>query len=156
MIQVPQALNPIDLTAGCVTTNGGVTTDIISLKGATRAFAVFQLTQAAAHATTISLRQSTDNTTGTTAAGPTCNIWSNLDTATSDTKVKVTSGASYAVSTATKKMQVIFEIDPASLTEGYPYVYFTVADSSQATNFVAGQLFVEEGYQQATPATRLS
>ncbi|MEY4634802.1 MAG: hypothetical protein RJA55_600 [Acidobacteriota bacterium] len=138
------------------TTNASLTSDTISLKNALKAWAVFNFTQAAGHATTPTLRQATDVANGTTAAGPTCRIWVNEDTAATDTLVAATAGASVAVTNDIKNKMVVFEIDPASLTEGYDCVYFTIATSSQATNFVTATMYIEPRYQQATPPTAIT
>jgi hypothetical protein len=50
---------------------------------------------------------------------------------------------------------VVFEIDPASLTDGYPCVYCTIATSAQATNFVAGEFLIQTNFAQATPPTAI-
>jgi hypothetical protein len=69
--------------------------------------------------------------------------------------VERTAGASYAVSTAATNMQVVFEIDPAALTDGYDCVYCTIATSSQATNFVSGEWIIQTNFAQATPPTAI-
>jgi hypothetical protein len=152
--QLPAQIPPKQLT-NPVTTNGGVTTAVFGLKGVLKAWAVFDLTQAVGQATVISLKQATTVAAGTNKAGPTVPIWANEDTAASDTLVKQTSGASYTVTNNIKHKQVVFEIDPILLdvAGGYPYVYFTVSDSAQATNFVSAALYPFQSYQQATPPT---
>lgn len=150
MIHLTHDFKIVDATAGAVTTNGGVTSDVVSCKNAIKAWIVLQFTQAVGHATVVSVRQATDVAAGTNAAGPTCNIWANETTAASDTLVKQTSGATYTLTADVKKKQVIVEVDPAAFTAGYDCLYFTVSDSSQATNFVAGQFFLETRYPQAT------
>jgi hypothetical protein len=83
--------------------------------------------------------QATSIAAGTNKAGPTVDIWANEDTAATDTLVKQTAGASYAVTNNIKNKQVVFEIDPTRLdgNNGYDCIYFTIATSSQATNFVS-------------------
>ena len=154
---------PMSLPVNCkivqltspVTSNGGVTTDCVSMRDALKAWAVFDMTQAVGHATTIALRQATDFAIGTNAAGPAVPVWTNNDTVATDTLVKQTPAASQAVAADVKHKQVVFEIDPALLTAGYPCIYFTVSDSSQATNFVSATVYLWDRYQQATPPTAI-
>jgi hypothetical protein len=156
-INLPEQFKIVDATAGPVTTNGGVTGDYVSLKNAVEAYLVLQFTQAAAHATSIQPTKATAVAgTGATNITVSQQIWSNLDTATSDTLVARTAATSYALPSTTKKMQVIFRIDPQSLGSDYDVLGFTVSDSSQATNFVSGQYFILERYQQATPPAAIT
>ncbi len=137
------------------TTNAALTSDVVSLKGAIRAWIVLHLTQAAGHATTPTLRQATDVALGTTAAGPTSRIWANEDVAASDALVEQTAGASYAVAADVKNKVVVFEIDPAKLTDGYDCVYLTQATSSQASNLVSAEAIIQTNFQQATPPSAI-
>ncbi len=151
-LNLAQGFKIVDATAGAVTTNGGVAaSDTVTLKNAVRAWILLQFTQAVGHATVISVRQASVVANTATAAGPTCRIWANEDTAASDTLVEQTAGATYTLTADVKKKQVLIEVDPAALTEGYPCLYFTVSDSSQATNFVAGQFILQQRYTQASP-----
>lgn len=156
MIHLTHDFKIVDATAGAVTTNGGVTSDAVSLKNAIKAWIVLQFTQAVGHATVVTIKQATDVAAGTNATGPTSNIWANETTAASDTLVKQTSGTTYTLTNDVKKKQVIIEVDPAAFTAGYDCLYFTVSDSSQATNFVAGQFFLETRYAQATPPAAIT
>jgi hypothetical protein len=139
------------------TTNASLTSQVFTLKNAHKAWAVFDFTQAVGHATTPTLIQATSIAGSTNKAGPTCNIWSNLATATTDTLVARTAAASYAVTTATGGMQVVFEIDPSGfdVANGYDCAYFTIATSSQATNFVSAAVYLLARYQQATPPSAI-
>jgi hypothetical protein len=139
------------------TTNGSLTTQVFSLKTGHKAWAVFDFTQAVGHATTPTLLQATNIAAGTNKAGPSVPIWSNLATATTDTLVARTAAASYALTTATGGMQVVFEIDPIQMdvANGYDCAYFTIATSSQATNFVSASLYLLARFQQATPPSAI-
>ena len=138
------------------TTNGGFTSDVVSLKHAVRATIVIDINQAVGHATAFSLRQATDVAAGTNAAGPTSEVWANEDVATSDTLVKQTSAASYTVTNDIKKKQIVIEVDPAALTDTYDCVYITSADSSQATNFASATVYIKSNFQQATPPAAIT
>jgi len=147
----------VDATAGPVTTNGGVTGDYVSLKGVKRAWISLQFTQAVGHATTVQPQKATAVApTGAASITAAARIWANEDTAAGDTLVRKTSATSYAVTNDIKKKQVLIEIDPAEFTGAYDVLGFTVSDSSQATNFVSGQYFLEMGYSQATPPTAIT
>jgi len=140
------------------TTNAALTTQVISLKNVHKATIVFDFTQAVGFASTPTLMQATTLAAGTNKAGPSAMIWSNLATATNDTLVKQTAASSYALSTATGGMQVVFEIDPAALdvNNGYDYIYFTIGTSSQSTNFVSATAYLEERYPGNQPPTAVT
>jgi hypothetical protein len=154
--QIPANLKPVQLLAP-QTTNGALTSQKVSLKNAHKAWAVFDFNQAAGHATTPTLVQCTDIAGATNKAGPIVDIWANEDTGATDTLVKKTAGASYAVAADIKKKQVVFEIDPARLdvNGGYDCIYFTEATSGQATNFVSASLYILPRLQQATPPSAI-
>lgn len=132
------------------TTNAALTSQVITLKGAIRAWLVLHFTQAVGFASTPTIKQATDIAAATNAAGPSCRVWANEDAAASDTLVAQTAGATYAVAADIKLKVVVFEIDPAAFTDGYDCVYCTIATSSQATNFVAGDWLILPNFQQAT------
>ena len=137
------------------TTNQALTSQVISLKLAVRAWLVLNFTQAVGFASTPTLKQATDIAAGTNAAGPSSRIWANEDVAATDTLVAQTAGASYAVAADVKNKLVIFEIDPATLTDGYDCIYLTIATSSQATNFVSGEAYLQTNFAQATPPSAI-
>lgn len=153
---IPSEFKIVDATAGPVTTNGGVTGQYVSLKNAHKATLVLSFTQAVGHATAVTLKMATavagtgvDNVPNN---GP---IWANEDTAAGDALVVQTAAKAFTVGNDVKKKQVIFEIDPSALNiaGGFDVAGFTVADSSQATNFVSGVWILETRYKQATPPT---
>lgn len=147
----------VNLSLGPVTTNGAVTSDAVSLKNAIKATIIVSLTQAVGHATVVSVRQATDVAVGTNAAGPTnTKAWLNEDVAASDTLVRQTDAASVTVTNNIKKKQIVFEVDPAALTDGYDVIYVSIGDSSQATNFCNIEALIETNYQQATPQAAIT
>lgn len=155
---VPEQLKTVDATAGPVTTNGGVTSDYVSLKNITFAWMLIQLTQAVGHATVISVRQASAVDGTGAKAGPTSLIWLNEDTVATDTLVKQTSAASVTVTNNVKKKMILIGVDPASLdiANGFDVLAFTVSDSSQATNFVCGSFLLQTKYAQATPPAAIT
>ncbi|NLS79689.1 MAG: hypothetical protein GXY76_20775 [Chloroflexi bacterium] len=144
----------VDATAGPVTTNGGVTSDWVSLKNAHKAVISLQFTQAVGHATVITLRQA-QAVAGIGAKDLAANvpIWANEDTAGDDTLVRKPDGVAYTLAADVKKKQVIIEVDPAKLdlANEFDCLGFTVSNSAQASNLVAGQFFLLGRYQQAAP-----
>lgn len=158
-IYLPENFKIVDATAGPVTTNGGVTGDYVSLKNVKYAWLVLQFTQAVGHATVIQPQVATAVApTGAVSITFNADIWSNLATGTDDTLVARTAAASYTLGAGIAKMQVVIGIDPAKCQAqgaNYDVIGFTVSDSSQATNFVSGQFFLEMKYQQATPPSAI-
>lgn len=148
--KVVQLINP-------KTTNGGITSDVVSLKNANKAWIIVELTQAVGHATAVALKQATDVAAGTNKAGPNSRCWLNEDTAASDALVEQTAAATVTVTNDVKNKQVVIEVDPAALdgANGYDCVYVTVSDSSQATNLASATAIIAMKYQQATPPSAI-
>ena len=132
------------------TTNAALTSQVVTLKNAMRAWLVLNFTNAVGFASVPTLKQATDIAAGTNAAGPSSRIWANEDVAATDTLVAQTAAASYTMAADVKNKLIIFEIDPATLTDGYDCVYCTIATSSQATDFVAGEWWIQGNFSQAT------
>ena len=137
------------------TTNAALTSQVITVKNAIKVWLVLHFTNAAGFASVPTLKQATDIAAGTNAAGPTSRIWANEDCAATDTLVAQTAAASYTMAADVKNKMVVFEIDPASLTDGYDCIYCTIATSSQATNFVSGEWVIHTNFQQATPPSAI-
>lgn len=156
-IYLPEQMKIVDATAGAVTTNGGVTGAYVSLKNAIYAWLVLQFTQAVSHATVITMKEATAVAgTAVQTVANAVQIWSNLATATNDTLVKRTSATGYTLGTGAYKGLVVIGIDPAAVSQGFDVVGFTLSDSSQATNFVAGAWYLQTKYAQATPPTAVT
>ena len=159
-ICLPEHFKIVDATAGAVTTNGGVTADYVSLKNVHKAWIVLQFTQAVANATVVQPQVATAVApTGATSITFSARWWENEDTAASDTLVAQTAATSMTVTADVKKKQVIVEIDPsdcAAMGATYDVLGFTVSNSAQATNFVAGQYFLDMRYKQATPPVAIT
>lgn len=150
----------VDATAGPVTTNGGVTSDYVTVKNAKYAWLRLQFKQAVGHATVIQPQVATAVApSGATSITFAAEIWSNLDTTASDTLVSRTAATSYTLTTAAKPMQVFIGIDLAQMAaQGatFDVLGFTISDSSQATNFVCGEFWLEMKYAQDTPPTAIT
>lgn len=155
-ITVPERFKIVNGTGGPVTTNGGVTGAYISAKTGQMVTLIVALKQAVGHATAITLKEATDvSGTGVQTVANTMQVWSNLDTSASDTLVRRTDATGYTVTTAAKPMHVVFQINPAALSDGFDCIGFTVGDSSQATNFVSATWLIEDRYPQATPPSAI-
>lgn len=151
---VAQRFKIVDATAGPVTTNGGVTSDYVSLKNCLKATIILQFTQAAGHATVVTLKEATAVApTGAKNVVSDHKIWTNEDTAASDTLVKQPDGKTVTLTNDIKKKLVVVEIDPDALdvNNGFDCIGFTIGDSSQATNFVCGHYLLEMADARATP-----
>lgn len=133
-----------------VTTNAANTGDYVSLKNAGMAFVEVFLTQAAAHATVISIEQATvvagTDSKVITNAVP---IWANEDIASSDTLTRETTDAvNYTVDADIKNKHIVFQIDPATLdlANGFDCITVKTSASSEATNFVCAK-YTLSGYR---------
>lgn len=146
---IPESLEPIALTLGPVTTNGGVTTDYISLKNVHKAYVVFHFAQAVGHATGIDPVQAT-HVAGTGAKPITglVPIWANEDVAASSLLVRKTDAITYNVANDIKGKIVVMVIDPAQfdVAGGFDVLGFTVDNSGQATNFVSVMAYIVPRY----------
>lgn len=138
-------------------TSSAVTGDYVSLKNVHRAWVIFELTQAAAHATVCSLMRATAVApTDGTAVTELVKIWENEDTATSDTLVAQTDAASIALTSEIKNKQVVMQIDPELLTATFDCIAGKTSASSESTNFVSMTYILEYCYAQATPPTAIT
>ena len=145
----PEEIVPVALTVGPVTTNGGVTTDYISLKNVHSAVAVFHFKQAVAHTTGIDPVQATNVAAGgVKAITNVIPIWANEDVAASSVLVRKTDAITYNLANDIKGKIVVMQIDPAGLdvAGGFDCLAFTIDNSAQATNFVSAMLYIVPRY----------
>jgi len=92
----------------------------ISMKNVLKATIICQIAQATSATSAITLEQSTAVAgTGHTAITNVVPIWSDLDTATSDTLTARTAAVSYTTDAATTNKVVVFEVNPAELDATY-------------------------------------
>jgi hypothetical protein len=155
---------PINLPAnfkvvsGCAptTTNAAVTGDYVSLKNCHKAWVVFHLKQAVAHATVCSIMKATAVApTGGTAMTATVPNWLNDDVAT-DAFAKGTDAASVTVTADAVDKIVIIEVDPSALGATYDCIAGKTTASSQATDFVAMLYILAPRYEQALPPAAIT
>ena len=123
MFQIPEGCFLVDGYAPNVGAAAAVTGDYISLKNVDKVWVVFQYRQADGNAITFQVNKATAvDASGATIITNTVPVWSNLDTATSDTLVRRTDAVSYAAGTGATNKIVIFQIDPASLGSTYDVI----------------------------------
>lgn len=153
---IPELCKSVQL-AHPQTSNGGFTSDWISLKNAKRAYLIVEMQQAVGHATALTVNQATAVAgTGSKVLTNNCRVWANEDVVASDTQVRKTDAKNYTVTNDIKKKQVIFDIKPSEcldLPNDFDCVSITVADSAQATNLVSITAILEMKY---APADALS
>lgn len=136
----------------------GRSSDIVSLKNVSKATIIVNLTQGNAATVALTLMQAQDvSGTGAKALANTVPIWSNLDTAATDTLVRRTDGVAYTTDAAVKNKTVIFEVDASQLdvNNGFDCLYVTTG-ASNAANITQGT-FLLHGlrFQQATPPSAI-
>jgi len=150
-IRIPEEAVPVVL-ASPVTTNGGVTTDYISLKLAHMVYLVLTFTQAVGHATGIDVTQATAvDGSDVKAITNTLPIWSNEDISLTSVLTRQTDAITYNLAATAKNKIVIMQIDPASfdVANGFDVLGCTVDDSSQATNLVSAVAYVAPRYKDS-------
>lgn len=136
----------------------GRSSDIVSLKNAGKAFVLVALTQGNAATVALSLMQAQDVAgTGGKAVANAVPIWSNLDTAASDTLVRRSDAVSYITDAAVKNKQVVFEVDPALLDveNGFDCLYVTTGASNVANITQGTFILTDLRYAQGTPPSAI-
>ncbi len=142
---------------GFATTNGGLTSTRITLRDAHKAWIVVTLKNAVGFAEVCTPNKSKTVAGGSETTIPaTTRIWANEDCVTSDTLVEKTAAANYTTDNVAKIKQVVFEIDPADLGEGFDCVNVGLSDSSQATDFAEIHFILQARYKQGTPPSALT
>ena len=158
-IFLPEKFKIVTGTTACVTTNGGVTGDNIKLRDAQMVWIVASFTQAVSHATTIQPVVGATDGTCSTSITFSAECWKNADISSSDTLSKQTSATSMACTAGATNQLLVIKIDPQEVVNQsatYDWLGFTIATSSQASNFVDVQYFIETAYPQATPPAAIS
>jgi hypothetical protein len=153
---IPQGLFPTELTLGVVTTNGGITTDYVSLKNCLMAYIVIHLKQAVGHATAFTPKRATAVAgTGVTTLLTNVPIWYGNVSTTNNVLVRQTDAANFAIPVGdTGGVFIIFQIDPAQFGQisgvDADVLGLLVADSSQATNFCSAVVYCVPRYASPT------
>ena len=82
--------------------------------------------------------------------------WKNADISTSDTLVKGSDAASIAATAGTTNQQLVMEVIPERLSEGYDCIAATLSNSGEATNFATITYLIETKYPQETPPAAIT
>jgi hypothetical protein len=128
---------------------GAITGTYISLKNVVKCFVKVLINQAAANTVAITIEQATAVApTGSTAITNVAQIWSNLDCTASNTFVLRTAAVSYTTDAGQVPKIVVFQIDPASLDDGYDCITVKTGASS-ASNITAAWYELEMKYSGA-------
>ena len=122
-----------------------VTSDYISLKNAHKAWIVIEYVTAGNAETFQPLKATAVAPTGSTNITNVVKIWSNLDTATSDTLVERTAATSYTCDNGATNKLIVFEIDPADLGETYDCVA-VVTTAIAAGDYISGLFVIQPRY----------
>lgn len=149
MPRIPEDAVPVVLVSPA-TTNGGVTTDYISLKNAHMVYLVATFTQAATHATGIDPTQASAVAgTGVKAITNTLPIWKNADISLTSVLTRQTDAITADCDAGTTNQIIVMQIDPAGfdVANGFDCLGCTVDDSSEATNFVSIVAYVVPRYK---------
>ena len=149
--RIPEEAVPVVL-ASPVTTNGGVTSDYISLKLAHMVYIVMTFTQAVGHATGIDVTQSTAvDGTGSKAITSTLPIWSNTDISLTSVLTRRTAAITYDLPATAKNMIVIMQVDPAGfdVANSFDVLGVSVDNSGQPTDLVSIVAYVVPRYKDS-------
>jgi len=129
---------------------GAVTGDYVSLKNAHKAWIFIDFTEGGAETVSFQpLKATAVAPTNNTAITNVVKIWSNLDTATSDTLVERTAATVYVTDNVAAPKQIVFEIDPADLGHlaGVPYdVISLTATAPNAADYIVGTIWIQPRY----------
>jgi len=142
-------INKVNIVEALVPQTGGTNTgDYISLKNVIKAFVVVHLDQGDADTAVITIEEATAVAgTSHTAITNVVPIWSNLDCADSDVLVSRTAAVSYETDAGVKHKIVIFQIDPAILSDGFDCIMVKVVVG--AASKVSAQYILEQRYSGA-------
>jgi hypothetical protein len=136
--QMPEGIFPVTMLAP-QTTNGGPTSDYISLKNAQMAWVDVHLTQAAVNATAFTIERATDVAgTGHVALANSVPIWYGNISTTSNALTRQANGVGFTLGGAvTGSVRIIFQIDPAKLGADFDVISFVSANSGEVTNLIS-------------------
>lgn len=156
-ITIPQEMKLVE-GAPLATDAAGRSADIVSLKNAGKVTVIVSLTQGNAAVVPLTLMQAQDVAgTGAKALANAVPIWSNLDTAASDTLVRRADGVAYTTDAGVKNKIVVFEVDASQLdvNNGFDCLYVITGASNVAN--LTGVLYLLHGYrfQGSTPPSAL-
>lgn len=154
-MDMPEFIRPVTLS-GPVTTNGGVTSDYISMKGVHEVYIVATLKQTVAHATTVSIYQATA-VAGTSAKALANNVplYQIADISATDLYTRQDDAVAATMAATTKTQKVVFRVkaDVLDGANSFDCLNVVVSDSSQATNFCAIDAIIVPRFSNQTVLT---
>lgn len=156
-ITIPQQMKVVEALAPAADA-AGRSSDIVSLKNAGKVTIIATLTQGNAATVALTLMQAQDIAgTGAKALANTVPIWSNLDTAASDTLVRRPDAVSLTTDAGVKNKIVIFDVDASQLdvNNGFDCIYLTTGASNAANITQALFLLSDLRFGQATPPSAI-
>jgi hypothetical protein len=138
---LPENCKIVDGWAANVGAGAAITSDYVCLKGYIKAYVVIKYRQADGNAITWNVTRATNVSAGSAAVmTETMRIWSNLDTATSDLLVERTAAVNYASGAGATNKIIVFEVDPASLTDTFDCI------AGCSTTVIAAAQYVDITY----------
>lgn len=150
-IFIPEGMFPVQGTTGCVTANGGLTLDNISLKDAQMVYMVFHITSGTGHAVAYTPLVGANVTTCATALPQNVEIWYGDVTTAVTTLTKQTAAKSYTTAaTAGLYSYLIFKINPAVLGSSYDCLGGTVGDGGHADYLISCTYWIVPRYASKT------
>lgn len=154
LTSIVEQLHPVNILAPA-TDAAGRTGAYINTAYATKCHIRFHVAQGNAATILVSLLQATSAAGAGSKAGPSVQIFRNLDTAANDTIVRDTDAATYTTDAGVKLKLVCFEFDCSALDVANSFQYVTISTgASNVANVTAATIeFVGGRYQQATPIT---
>ena len=147
MAHIVEQMTPVSIL-NPQTTDGGPETDYLDMRDCHTAYLVVNLTQAAAHETTITVQEAEDGTgTGVGTVANNVRIWSDVDVDDDgETLDRRTDGNNYSVPNEDDNMLVVFQVNAAALSGDNTHIRLTFQDSSQATNFASVVAYKQARY----------
>ena len=146
MFYIPEGAVPVQGTLGCVTANGGVTLDNISMKNAAMVYMVFHITSGTGHPIAYTPLVGTVVATCATALPNDVPIWYGDVTVTNTKLTKQTAAKLHTTqATASLTSYLIFVIDPASCG-AYDCLGGTVADATHADYLISCTYWIVPAY----------
>lgn len=157
-LTLPEQCKIVELLPLATDAAGRAAAVAVSLKNAARAYILVSLTQGNAATVLLTPMQATTVAKGggKVLTNP-IRIWSNLDTAASDTLVRQADAVNYTTDAGVKNKQVLFEIDPAALdlANGFDCVYISTGASNVANLTSALAILTDLRFASATPPSAI-
>jgi len=151
MTHLPQDYKITQAIPPTVGAGGALTSDTISLKHVQRLWIIVDITDAGGDALLLTPQRCTNvAAAGAAVLANTVQIWSNVNTALTDTLVRQADALNHTTDATITNKQVVFQIDPASL--GATYDCLNLLTGAVNANTTISAVFVAEiRYPQATP-----